>query len=281
MSQPTWGPEASRSEALVPRSRVPEVSIVIPAYNEARRIVPTLASRIEYFDARSLPYEIIVVDDGSRDSTAAVVREVARWHASLRLIRLPSNLGKGAAVRTGVRNAAGQLVLLDDADGATPIAEFSRLREAVDAGADVAIGSRAFPGEQSKIERRLLRFVTGRVFAFVVNRWVVPGIADTQCGFKLFKGAVARRIFALQQLDGFAFDVEALHLAQVFGHTVAEVPIHWADVPGSKVSVATDSLRMLWDVLRTPLVVRRSLNQGAPLLPELEPEPLQLGSPSR
>jgi len=263
------------------RSRVPEVSIVIPAYNEARRIVPTLTSRAEYFDALSLPYEIIVVDDGSRDATAAVVHEVARQHAAVRLIRLPSNLGKGAAVRTGVRNAGGRLVLFDDADGATPIGELARLREAIDAGAQVAIGSRAFPGQESRVERRLIRFVMGRVFAFVVNRWAVTGIADTQCGFKLFRGSVARHIFALQRLDGFAFDVEMLHLAQVLGYRVAEVPIHWAHVPGSKVSLAADSLRMLWDVLRTPMIVQRSLKGGAPLLPELEPEPLKLGAPGR
>jgi dolichyl-phosphate beta-glucosyltransferase len=278
---PTMESEPSQRVALAARARTLDVSIVIPAYNEARRIVPTLHSRTAYFAELGLSHEIIVVDDGSRDTTAAVVREVARQHVALRLIRLPSNLGKGAAVRTGVRNASGRRVLLDDADGATPIAEFARLREALDAGAGIAVGSRAFPSEQSRIERRVLRHVLGRVFAFVVNRWAVSGIADTQCGFKLFQGSVARHIFALQRLDGFAFDVEVLRLAQLLGYKVAEVPIHWAHVPGSKVNITVDSLRMIRDVLRTPLIVQRSLKGGAPLLPELEPEPLKLGAPSR
>jgi dolichyl-phosphate beta-glucosyltransferase len=266
MAPPTWEPE-----------RQPDVSVVIPAYNEARRIVPTLSSRAEYFSLLELSHEILVVDDGSRDDTAAVVRDFATQFDTVRLIRLPSNLGKGAAIRTGVRNASGRLVLLDDADGATPIAEFSRLRSALEAGADIAVGSRAFPGEQSRVERRFKRWVMGRVFAFVVNRWAVPGIADTQCGFKLFHGAVARRVFALQRLNGFAFDVEALRLAHVLDYRVAEVPIHWADVPGSKVNLGVDSMRMLWDVLRIPFIVQRSLKGGAPMLAELEPEPLKLG----
>jgi len=259
-------------------SAVPDVSVVIPAYNEASRILPTLFSRIDHFTSRRLSHEIIVVDDGSRDSTAALVREVSRRLTSVRLICLPSNLGKGAAARAGVRNATGALVLIEDADGATPISEFEALRAAVEAGADIAIGSRQ-PSEHTRVDRRLKRWVMGRTFALLVNGWAVPGIADTQCGFKLFRSDVARRIFALQRLDGFAFDVEALRLARELEFGVAEVPINWADVAGSKVNLVRDSLRMLWDVLRIPSLVRRSLQSesGRPL--PAAAKPLLLGGP--
>lgn len=259
-------------------SAVPDVSVVIPAYNEASRILPTLFSRIHHFASRRLSHEIIVVDDGSRDTTAALVREVSRRLGSVRLICLPSNLGKGAAVRAGVRNATGELVLIEDADGATPIGEFESLRAAIEAGADIAIGSRQ-PSEHTRVERRVKRWIMGRTFAFLVNSWAVPGLADTQCGFKLFRSEVARRIFALQSLDGFAFDVETLRLARMLDFEIAEVPINWADVAGSKVNLVRDSLRMLWDVLRIPSLVRRSLQrepQGA--LPAA-PEALLLGGP--
>jgi dolichyl-phosphate beta-glucosyltransferase len=258
---------------------VPEVSVVIPAYNEAGRILPTLLSRLHHFASRRLSHEILVVDDGSRDATAALVREVARRLTSVRLICLPSNLGKGAAVRAGVRNATGELVLVEDADGATPIAEFESLRAAIDGGADLAIGSRQ-PSEHTHVERRLKRWLMGRTFALLVNGWAVPGIADTQCGFKLFRSEVARRIFSLQRLNGFAFDVEALRIARVLGFRVSEVPINWADVAGSKVNLVRDSLRMLWDVFRVPALVRSSLQREAvPALPS--PEPLLLREPER
>jgi dolichyl-phosphate beta-glucosyltransferase len=247
---------------------VPNVSVVIPAYNECERILPTLFSRIDHFVTHRLSHEIIVVDDGSRDRTAALVREVSRRLDCVRLICLPSNLGKGAAVRAGVRNAIGEMVLIDDADGATPISEFSSLHAAVDAGADIAIGSRQ-PTESTQVERRLKRWIMGRAFALLVNGWAVPGIADTQCGFKLFRSEVARRIFSLQKLDGFAFDVEVLRLARVLDYEVAEVPINWADVAGSKVNLVRDSLRMLWDVLRVPGIVRSSiLRDSSPALAE-------------
>lgn len=259
-------------------SAVPDVSVVIPAYNEASRILPTLFSRIDHFTSRRLSHEIIVVDDGSRDSTAVLVREVSRRLTSVRLICLPSNLGKGAAVRAGVRNATGALVLIEDADGATPISEFEALRAAVEAGADIAIGSRQ-PSEHTRVDRRLKRWIMGRTFALLVNGWAVPGIADTQCGFKLFRSDVARRIFALQRLDGFAFDVETLRLARELEFGVAEVPINWADVAGSKVNLVRDSLRMLWDVLRIPSLVRRSLQRESGRALPAAAKPLLLGGP--
>jgi dolichyl-phosphate beta-glucosyltransferase len=239
---------------------VPDVSVVIPAYNESERILPTLFSRIHHFITQRLSHEIIVVDDGSADSTAALVREVSRRLTSVRLICLPSNLGKGAAVRAGVRNATGDLVLVEDADGATPISEFASLQAAIAAGADLAIGSRQ-PTEHTRVERRLKRWIMGRTFALLVNGWAVPGIADTQCGFKLFRSDVARRIFALQTLDGFAFDVELLRIARALDYRISEVPINWADVAGSKVNLVRDSVRMLWDVLRIPAIVKSSLQR--------------------
>jgi dolichyl-phosphate beta-glucosyltransferase len=263
-------------EAGVPA--VPAVSVVIPAYNEAGRILPTLFSRLHHFASQRLSHEIIVVDDGSRDATAALVREVARRLTSVRLICLPSNLGKGAAVRAGVRNASGELVLVEDADGATPIAEFESLRSAVEGGADIAIGSRQ-PSEHTRVERRLKRWIMGRTFALLVNGWAVPGIADTQCGFKLFRSEVARRIFSLQQLNGFAFDVETLRIARVLDFSIAEVPINWADVAGSKVNLVRDSLRMLWDVFRVPRLVRSSLQRESNRALPTGPKPLLLQGP--
>ncbi|HTV21696.1 MAG TPA: dolichyl-phosphate beta-glucosyltransferase [Polyangiaceae bacterium] len=260
-------------------SAVPDVSVVIPAYNESGRILPTLFSRLDHFTTRRISHEIIVVDDGSRDSTAALVREVSRRLTSVRLICLPSNMGKGAAVRAGVRNASGELVLIEDADGATPISEFDSLQAAIERGSDIAIGSRQ-PSEHTRVERRLKRWIMGRTFALLVNGWAVPGIADTQCGFKLFRSDVARRIFALQRMNGFSFDVELLRIARVLGFSISEVPINWADVAGSKVNLVRDSLRMLWDVLRIPGVVRKSLQrESARALPAGAPKALLLRGP--
>jgi dolichyl-phosphate beta-glucosyltransferase len=259
-------------------ARAPALSVVIPAYNESDRLLPTLFSRIDHFLTRNVSHEIIVVDDGSRDATAPLVREVSRRLPSVRLICLPQNLGKGAAVRAGVRNATGELVLIEDADGATPITEFASLHAALEGGADVSIGSRQ-PSEHTRVERRLKRWVMGRAFALLVNGWAVPGIADTQCGFKLFRKDAARRIFALQRLNGFAFDVELLCIARALGYRIAEVSINWADVPGSKVSLVRDSLRMLWDVLRIPSLVHLSLQrESRRALGAAEPEALLLGT---
>ncbi|MET0284763.1 MAG: dolichyl-phosphate beta-glucosyltransferase, partial [Polyangiales bacterium] len=233
-------------------SRSPALSVVVPAYNEERRILPTLLTTIEYLQQTTDSFEIVVVDDGSKDATAEVVHQLGLRVPELRLVCLPSNMGKGAAIRAGMRSASGELILFADADGATPIAELRRLLAAIDEGADLAIGSRALSAQDTQVKRTLKRHIVGRTFAFLVNSWVVPGLGDTQCGFKLFKRAAAKRIFDLQQLDGFAFDVEVLKLASLLAYRTSEVPVSWADQPGSKVNIVSDSLRMLWDTVRVP-----------------------------
>lgn len=202
---------------------------------------------------------VIVVDDGSRDETARLVRELGKRFPSIKLIRLPRNMGKGAAVRTGIRNATGHYIIFNDADGATPVLEIERLLAAMEQGVDVAIGSQALHSPATHVERKWGRTVVGRIFAFLVNVWVVPSIADTQCGFKMFRREVAHRIFELQQLDGFAFDIEALRIARVLGYRIVEVPINWTNIQGSKVSVLRDAWRMCWDIFRVRYLVPNSL----------------------
>ena len=235
------------------------ISMIIPAYNEETRLLPTLLSVMEYFNHTGLSHEVIVVDDGSQDETGRLVQELGKRLPGIKLIRLPRNLGKGAAVRTGIRNATGNYILFNDADGATPVQEMARLLAAMEQGADVAIGSRALYSPETHIERTWGRAVAGRIFAFLVNAWVVPGIADTQCGFKMFRRDVAQRIFGMQQLDGFAFDVEALRIASLLGYRIAEVPINWTNMEGSKVRLFLDSLCMARDVIWVRYLVPNSL----------------------
>jgi len=170
-------------------------------------------------------------------------------HPDVRLCVLPANRGKGYAVRVGMLQARGRFRLMGDADGATPIAEVARLETALLANCDLAVGSRALP-DPSVVRHTLAhRRFSGWVFNFIVRCLGVRNISDTQCGFKLFRGAVADDLFSAVRTDGFGFDVELLLLAQRKGYRAAEVPVNWCDQPGSKVRVATDSPRMLWQVL--------------------------------
>jgi dolichyl-phosphate beta-glucosyltransferase len=226
----------------------PGLSIVVPAYNEQDRLGPTIRSYLEYCRARRLAAELIVVDDGSLDGTSVLVERLSGEYPELRLIRLAENRGKGYAVRTGVVNARGQLVLFADADAATPLSELERLEAAIHAGADVAIGSRALAGEGVQVRARLYRRVIGRAFHFLVRTLTVKSVKDTQCGFKLFRGAVAHDLFSRMRMNGFSFDVELLMMAQRRGYRVAEVPVNWVHQPGSKVNLALDSVRMARDL---------------------------------
>ncbi|MGH7514236.1 MAG: dolichyl-phosphate beta-glucosyltransferase [Gemmatimonadales bacterium] len=228
----------------------PEYSVVVPAFDEESRIERTLLDMAGYFRGRNTVAEIVVVDDGSRDGTSGAVGRLSRRCPEVRLIRLAQNHGKGYAVRTGVVNARGARILLADADGATPIAELARLELALDGGADLAVGSRVVtPGAGVSVRRRWYRHVMGRTFHFLVRSFAVRGVQDTQCGFKLFRGAVAHDLFSRMRMSGFSFDVEVLLMAQRRGYRIAEVPVNWVHQPGSKVRVMRDSLRMAADLL--------------------------------
>lgn len=226
------------------------LSVVIPAYNESARLPATLRSLADFLARDGRSSEVIVVDDGSLDDTSAQVRSLESNDARLRLIRLPQNRGKGYAVRTGIVNASGTRVLFADADGATPFEELHRLDARLDAGADVAIGSRALHDRSTKVEARLHRRIMGRLFHSVVRLCAVRGISDTQCGFKLFDAAAAHDLFSRMRMSGYSFDVEVLLMAQRSGYRVDEVPVNWSHQPGSKVRVLRDGLIMARDVLR-------------------------------
>ena len=225
------------------------LSVVVAAFNEELRLPHALIEMIDLLDSRSLPYEIIVVDDGSRDATCSTVRQFERIRPQVRLIRLPVNRGKGHAVRTGVLNSKGARVLFADADGATPFVELARLEAALDAGADVAIGSRAAASEDTRVRTVLHRRLLGRMFNAWVNAVLLPQVADTQCGFKLFTRDAAQFLFGRQQSERFSFDVELLYLARRAGMSVREVAVNWNNIPGSKVNLVVDAARMLRDVV--------------------------------
>ena len=241
----------------------PALSIIVPAFDEERRIAPTLAAITEFMDRSGDPYELIVVDDGSRDCTREVVADAAAGHASISLLAMPVNGGKGAAVRAGVLASRGREVLFSDADLSTPITELPRLRAAIADGADVAIGSRA-GGEN--VDQPWMRRLQSRVFHLAVRTLgfaAVATVKNTQCGFKLFRGAVARALFAQLSLAGFAFDVELLELA-TRRFRIAEIPVAWTHVDGSKVRPGIDALKMLADLVRVRIAwIRRGRPQLA------------------
>lgn len=240
----------AEQEAEGLETKDPFLSVIIPAFNEQRRLPPTLLDAVDFLDSFDKEYEVIVVDDGSRDGTSAVVQKFEKIRSQVRLIRLPKNYGKGHAVRTGALNAHGQFILFADADGSTAISEVSRLLTAIEEGSEVVIGSRALRSDETEVKALLLRKILGRVFNKIVNTVLLPGIADTQCGFKLFSRKAANFLFSQQQSDGFSFDIELLFLAKKAGLPVSEIAINWENVPGSKVNLVSDSLRMFLDIFR-------------------------------
>ena len=226
------------------------ISIIVPAYNEERRLPATLIDIIDYCEKENMLYEIIVVDDGSSDQTHAVIEKFKRIRSEVRGIQLPKNYGKGHAVRTGALNANGSLILFTDADGATPIQELKRLLPEIINGADIAIGSRALFNKETAVKTVWYRKIIGRIFNFLVNTFLIPNIADTQCGFKLFTRSAANFVFNHQKSDGFSFDLELLFLARKADLSVKEVAINWTNIPGSKVNLIVDSAKMFIDIFK-------------------------------
>jgi dolichyl-phosphate beta-glucosyltransferase len=222
----------------------PFLSVVVPAYNEEHRLGPTLARIKEYLGEQEYTSEIIVVDNASEDRTIDVAR------ASCVEVLEERRRGKGAAVRTGMMAARGEYALFSDADLSTPIEEAEKLLAAVRAGHDIAIASRALP-ESNLVKRQpWYREMVGRLGNVLVRLLAVHGIADTQCGFKLFPRAIAQRVFPAQRLTGAAFDVEVLFIVQHMRWKIAEVPVTWIDSPDTRFSRIRDSLDALKDLVR-------------------------------
>ncbi len=231
----------------IPAVSEPDLSVVIPAYNEEGRLGPTLDRVDSYLRARGGDHEILVVDDGSSDGTARLVS--AHPARGLRLVRQPGNRGKGAALRRGVAESRGRRVLLSDADLSTPIEEVETLEAHLDAGADLAVGSRAMEDSRVQVRQPLYRELMGKTFNRIIRLLGVRGVRDTQCGFKLLDGEVARRLFARLVTERFAYDVELIWLARRAGCRVDEVGVAWVNSADSRVHPFFDSWTMFKDVL--------------------------------
>lgn len=229
------------------------LSIVIPAYNEEKRLPSTLDTVLDFVKGRYQFVEIVVVDDGSADGTSDCVREYAQKHPIVRLLQNPGNRGKGYAVRNGMLSAQGEWSLFTDADLSSPISEIDKLVAAVErTGAAIAIGSRALDRSLIGVRQPAGREYAGRLFNVIMRGITGLPFSDTQCGFKLYRSDAAKQVFAKQQLEGFGFDVEDLFLAQLFGIKTVEVPVRWNNVEGTKVSLLhgfdsfLDPLRVRW-----------------------------------
>jgi glycosyltransferase involved in cell wall biosynthesis len=238
-------------------TQYPKYSIVIPAYNESARIPATLQSVVECVRAQGWSAEVVVVNDGSRDSTADVVRAFARNAPEVRLLENPSNRGKGYSVRSGLLQALGEVVMFTDADLSAPIEEAERLFAAISDGADIAIGSRWLEKGRQIHRQPLYRQFFGRCFNAVTRGVMGLRFADTQCGFKAFTRAAAQTVFQLQTIERWGFDPEILFIGLKRGYRIVEVPVSWAHDERTRMSYLKDGMKMLeeiaiirWNALR-------------------------------
>ena len=225
-------------------------SIVIPAYNEGERLGATLEKVMGYVRRQRWDAEVIVVNDGSRDNTAEIVRAFTETNPTLRLVENPGNRGKGYSVRNGMLNARGKVVVFSDADLSSPIEEMPKLLGALAAGADIAIGSRWLRAELQTKRQSLHRQLFGRIFNLLLRMILGLRFKDTQCGFKAFTRRAAQAILPLERIDRWGFDPEILFLARKFGFRVEEVPVLWGHSGGTRIHPLIDGARMFQEMLR-------------------------------
>jgi len=242
----------------------PYLSIIIPAYNEAERISQTLIDMDKRLAAAPYSYEILVVNDGSTDNTGEVVLGVARMVKNLKLLNISDNGGKGGTVRKGMLAAVGQIRIFTDADNSTSIDQFDRMMPFFKDGYDVVIGSRSVPGAKLDPAEPWYRQLPGKLGNLVIQALLLPGIWDTQCGFKAFTADASKRLFELSRISGWAFDVEVLSLAKIMGFRIKEVPVHWVNDTRSHVK-ATSYLKFLWETF----TIRWWLWRGSYPVPQL------------
>jgi len=225
------------------------LSFVIPAFNEQDRLGPTLSAIVDYVNREKLDAEVLVVDDGSRDRTAALVESFAQRHPVIRLIRNGANHGKGYSVRNGVRKASGDIIIMTDADLAVPIEQTPKLLEAIDAGFDIAIGSRALNEQLQRIKPPLYRRICSAAFQAMVRMLLGLRFKDTQCGFKAFTREAAKRIFSLQKIENWGFDPEILLIGILLDYRIKEIPVETFHRDGSKINPVRDSIKMFMELL--------------------------------
>ncbi len=228
---------------------IPDLSIVIPAYNEEKVIEKTLKEVIEYLEGKSLLYEILVVCDGCKDNTSSIAKKIKQENDKIRIIDRKVNMGKGFSVRQGCLEAKGAYIFFTDADLSTPIEEIEKLLKWLQKGYDIAIGSRALKESDIQIHQSWYRETMGKIFNLFVQTLAVRGIKDTQCGFKGFKKEVVQKIFPRQTINGFSFDVEILYIARKLGHKLKEVPVRWLNRVESKLNPLKHSFLMLLDLI--------------------------------
>ena len=228
----------------------PYLSLIIPAYNEAVRMRSTLETVTAYLDTLGHTYEIIAVNDGSTDDTHRFMIEGASETTALRIVSYEPNRGKGYAVRQGVFASRGEYVAFSDADLSAPIDQLSKLFGAIEKGYDIAIGSRAVKGAEIPVHQPFYRELGGKGLNLIIRLLAVPGIHDTQCGFKLFRGDVAREVFEKCFLTSWGFDVEVLYLARRLGYTIAEIPVIWSHAEGSKIRPIRAGVQLVFDIIR-------------------------------
>jgi dolichyl-phosphate beta-glucosyltransferase len=241
----------------------PKFSIIIPSYNEENRIKSTLLLVDDYLISNNIDAEIIVVSDGSSDKTEFIVDELRKKIRNLQLIRYSKNNGKGYAVKIGVENSRGEYILFLDADNSTPIEELDVLyKKLIETKSQIAIGSRYLSKSNVKIKQPKYRIALGRLGNMLVRFFLIPGIKDTQCGFKMFTQKSAQDIFSQQKIKRFGFDIEALVIAKHLGYKIVEVPVSWFNSAESRVRPVRDALRTLRDLIYIKLNLWRGLYKG-------------------
>lgn len=234
----------------IPEEFEKDLSIIVPAYNEEQRITGTILSISQYLNSQKIDAEIIVVDDGSRDKTTQVVEDLANKISNLQVVSYHPNKGKGYAVKKGIGESKGKLILFTDADNSTPIEEYENLKKALDeTSSDIAIGSRYLPESNIKIKQPFSRILIGRIGNFLIRFFLIENIRDTQCGFKLFKHEAAKNIFFFQKIKRFAFDMEALTIANYLSYKIVEIPVTWTNSADSRLRPVRDSIRTLRDLV--------------------------------